>query len=105
YPAPVNDTMLIGRAVLERKVLQVVPLIGNPNAPAKSEAIARKYGYNAMIVAPMLREDKVVGAIATARREATPFDEKQISLIKSFADQAVIAIENARLVNETRESL
>src|SRR3989442_1643676 len=63
------------------------------------------YGFDAIIVAPMLREDRVIGTIATARRESIPFDEKQVALIKSFADQAVIAIENARLVNETKESL
>src|SRR3989442_15265833 len=63
------------------------------------------YGFDAIIVAPMLREDRVIGTIATARREPVPFDEKQVALMKSFADQAVIAIENARLVNETKESL
>ena len=50
-----------------------------------------------MISAPMIREDEVIGAIATARREPREFDGKQVALIKSFADQAVIAIENARL--------
>src|SRR6266850_207316 len=53
----------------------------------------------------MVREDKVIGAIVTGHREATPFNDKQIALLRAFADQAVIAIENARLVNETKESL
>ncbi|MFN2645353.1 MAG: GAF domain-containing protein [Burkholderiales bacterium] len=105
YPQPVDDNMLIGKAVRARNVLQMSPLIGNPEAPPTSEALARKYGYNSMIVAPMMREERVVGAIATARREGIAFDEKQIALIKTFANQAVIAIENVRLFNETKESL
>jgi GAF domain-containing protein len=48
----------------------------------------------------MIRDDKVIGAIATSRGGDAPFDDKQIALIKAFADQAVIAIENARLFDE-----
>jgi two-component system, NtrC family, sensor kinase len=51
----------------------------------------------------MIRGHQVIGGIATARREPTPFDEEQVALIKAFADQAVIAIENARLLNELRQ--
>src|SRR5258705_5051585 len=50
-------------------------------------------------------EGGAIGHTATARRDAIPFEEKQVALVKAFADQAVIAIENARLVNETREAL
>jgi GAF domain-containing protein len=53
----------------------------------------------------MIRGDQVIGVIATARREPTPFDEEQVALIRAFAAQAVIAIENTRLLNELRESL
>src|SRR5207237_5064661 len=78
---------------------------GNPEVSESAQERARANGYDAVIVAPMIREDKVIGTIATLRREPVPFDEKQVALIKAFADQAVIAIENARLVNETKESL
>src|SRR5581483_6520327 len=64
---------------------------------------AREMGFNSVIFAPMMRGDTVVGAIGTARDEPIPFDDKQVTLIKSFADQAVIAIENARLFNELRQ--
>ena len=53
-----------------------------------------------MIMAPMIRGNTVIGAIGTSRREPKPFDDKQVALIKTFADQAVIAIENARLFEE-----
>ena len=97
YPLPLDDRTVTGRAMLSKQVVQFAQLVDNPDAPAASAQFARDFAYNSMISAPMIREDKVIGAIATARREPREFDEKQVALIKSFADQAVIAIENARL--------
>ena len=105
FPQPIDPTTLTGKALASGKVMQVAPIIGNREASERAAQLARKFGYDALIVAPMLREEKVIGAIGTVRTTGVPFDDKQVALLRAFADQAVIAIENARLVNETKESL
>ena len=104
YPRALDDSTAGGRAMLSKQVMQFASGGGDSQAdPTAHAQFARDFGFNSTICAPMLRGDKVIGAIVTARRDAQAFTDKQASLIKAFADQAVIAIENARLFNELRQ--
>jgi GAF domain-containing protein len=103
FPQPVDHRTLTGKVLASRKVMQLAPIIGNPEASEQAVELARRSDYNAMIIAPMIREGKVIGAIGTARAEAIAFDDKQVTLLKTFADQAVIAIENATMFREIQE--
>ena len=105
-PWPVDRSSVRGRAVVDRRVIHVPDMLAEPDgeyAIGKQRAI--ELGQRSILAAPMLREGVPLGAIALRRTEVRPFTAKQIALLRTFADQAAIAIENVRLFNQTKESL
>ncbi len=99
YPAPAEQASAVGKAISERRIIHVEDLLDD-TAPAASRDVAIALGYRTLLCVPMLRDGVAIGAIAIARREQRPFSDKQISLVRTFADQAVIAVENVRLFTE-----
>jgi len=102
YPAPPNPAMLSGRVILSGQVETVADTHGDP---AYDQTTAHVGQWRRMIGAPMLKDGVPVGAIVVAWPEPGETPQRQADLLKTFADQAVIAIENVRLINETKEAL
>jgi len=105
YPFPVDEKSSTGVAIQHRAVGHYPDVDGDPAVPERARKSWRAAGIKASIVAPMLWEGRGIGAIVVGRDVAGPFSEKDLALLKTFADQAVIAIQNARLFNETKEAL
>ena len=105
FPFPLTREYMHSLAILDRRIVDVPDAEQHPDA---SLAVGIKNflqsGYRAITIMPMLRGDAAIGVISVVRRAPRPLTATQLALLRTFADQAVIAIENVRLFNETKES-
>src|SRR5262249_17540590 len=100
---PINRNWAVGLAVIEQRPVHVQDILSSEgDAFPEALQLVRRTGYRTILAVPLLREGASIGVIALRRTEVNPFSERQIALLQTFADQAVIAIENARLFNEVQ---
>jgi signal transduction histidine kinase len=101
FTVPISRASVSGRAVVDRLTVHVRDLAAEPDAEFPvGRALQRQFGHRTMLAAPLLRQGMALGVITVFRTEVLAFTDKQVALLETFADQAVIAIENVRLFQE-----
>ncbi|HEV2430137.1 MAG TPA: GAF domain-containing protein, partial [Burkholderiales bacterium] len=102
---PLDRTTVMGRSIVDKTPVYIADLQASGDEFPLGRKLALEYGHRTILAMPLMREEKALGTILLRRTEVRPFEEKHVALLRTFADQAAIAIENARLFNETKESL
>ena len=101
HPLPIDGGSATGRAVLEGRAIHIPDVLADPEYRAtRYQELA---GYRSALSVPLLRDGTTIGTFSLSRDEVSPFSNKQIELVTTFADQAVIAIENTRLFDEVQK--
>ncbi|MGH8634874.1 MAG: GAF domain-containing sensor histidine kinase, partial [Burkholderiales bacterium] len=100
---PLTRGIVIGRAIVDQKVVHIEDLAAVFDEFPEARGPQQQFGHRTTLAVPLVRENKAFGGILMRRKEVRPFSAKQIELVKTFADQAVIAIENVRLFNEIQD--
>ena len=103
FSLPLVRGTVAGRSMLDGRTVHVADLQSDVDEFPEGSANARRLGFRTALSVPLMREGVGIGAIAILRSEAQLFTERQVALLETFADQAVIAIENVRLFNELQE--
>src|SRR5258705_7720074 len=103
YPMRPEAAVFAGRCVLERSAINISDAQVDPSPQNRDRARLR--GFRAVLSVPMLRDGQPIGVISVSRSEAGAFAANEVELLQTFADQAVIAIENVRLFDETKQAL
>ncbi len=102
---PISRDSISGRAVLEHQTIHVKDVLEQALEYPIGAELSRRIGNRTLLVTPLFREGQPFGTILLRRTDMRPFSEREIALLKTFGDQAAIAIENVRLFNETKEAL
>jgi PAS domain S-box-containing protein len=102
---PLNRATVMGRSIIDKAVVNVPDLMNAPDEFSAGRALAKRFGHRSILAVPLLRQGQALGTILVRRTDVRPFEQKYVTLLQTFADQAAIAIENARLFNETKEAL
>ena len=99
---PINRKWVTGRCVVDQRAVHVHDLMAEGDEFPDGREMSARMGHRTMVAVPLLRDGESIGAIILRRTEVNPFSDKQVNLLQTFADQAVIAIENVRLFDEVQ---
>jgi signal transduction histidine kinase len=102
---PLTGDSTSGRAVLERRTIHVHDVLAQAAEYPRAAEFSKRFGARTILVTPLYREGQPFGTLLLRRNEVRPFDDREVALLKTFGDQAAIALENVRLFNETKEAL